>query len=331
MILLKCEVTILENYELFLEKERWIQNELKKCIEEKYEKKLFQYYIFLYIDKDETRILLYSDDYKTRAVDLMNYLCDKIEVFSDFLIFREQNSVDNIGSYCIYKGRLENLLFNDATLIEQLECLVNDYSENIEIIEAKSFYEEQKDNIVMWNQYRKINVPRCFVSVESLKRKLRLKDSDCILIKTLENDSGISIKASENKIIMIGVNGESYDMPVVKFDELYKTVNPETCELKVSKISSSYKMQPKAVIQELEEVDLLEFAEICQSRKTNTVYACMMRKNVKVFSTRISGTNQYYYGNGEKKPFYLTVDKDSPASVHVVDQEVFERSYELVN
>ena len=55
-----------------------------------------------------------------------------------------------------------------------------------------------------------------------------------------------------------------------------------------------------------------------------------MSKNVKVFSTRVSGTNQYYFGNGEKKPFYLTVDKDTPTSVHVVDQEVFEKSYELV-
>lgn len=328
--MVKCEVSILANIDLFFEKERWIEKKLKRNIEGKSERKWFQYHIYLYIDKNETGILLYSEDYKTRAVDLMNYLCDRIDVFSNFIIIREQNSVDNICSYCMYKGRFENFLYNDARLIEQLESLVKEYNKSTEIIDAKSFYEEQKDSILIWNQYKKIDVPRCFVSVESLRRKLSLKDSDCIIIKTLENDSGISISASENKVIMIGVNGESYDMPDEKFDELYKIVNPEVCELTVSRISSSYEMQPRAVIQGLEEVNLLNFAEICQSRKTNTVYACKKRENVKVFSTRISGTNQYYYGNGEKKPFYLTVDKDSPTSVHVVDQEVFEKSYELV-
>lgn len=287
-------------------------------------------YSIYFVISEKSGILIYSANYQTRATDLMNYLFDRISLFSAFEMVDEQNSEDNIESYCLLKGNMVDNLGADTVLEEQIKHVIMEYDSCTDIIDAKSFYEEQKDNILMWNQYRKINVPRCFVSVKSLNGKLSLKDSDGIVIKTLENDSGITISASENKVIMIGVNGESYDMPDEKFDELYKIVNPKVYELKVSKISSLYEMQPKAVIQGLEKVNLLDFAEICQSRKTNTVYACKMSKNVKVFSTRVSGTNQYYFGNGEKKPFYLTVDKDTPTSVHVVDQEVFEKSYELV-
>ena len=41
-------------------------------------------------------------------------------------------------------------------------------------------------------------------------------------------------------------------------------------------------------------------------------------------------SGQYYYGNGEKEPVYLTVDKETPTSVHIVNRDAFEKSYEVL-
>lgn len=246
----------------------------------------------------------------------------------------ENNYLVGVPEICVVtRGNSEiesDDYIDQTTLVNQIKQVIVEYDTSTEIIDARTFYEEQKDNILTWSQFRKVNLPRCFVSVKFLKKRLNLDESTCIVIKTLENNSGITIKASDDKVIMIGVNGECYDMPGEKFDELYQIVDPDVKIIELSKNASTYEMQPKAFIQGKSEVDLLDFASVCKSRKTNMVYACKKSKNVKVFSTRISGTNQYYYGNGEKKPFYLTVDKDSPTSVHVVDREVFEKSYELV-
>lgn len=78
------------------------------------------------------------------------------------------------------------------------------------------------------------------------------------------------------------------------------------------------------------EINLMDYAAVCRSKKRNEVYACLVDKNIKVFSTRIAGTNQYYYGNGEKEPVYLTVDKETPTSVHIVNRDAFEKSYEVL-
>lgn len=289
----------------------------------------YEYSIYIVIGK-KSGIMIQSVNYQTRATDLMNFLSDKISLFSAFEKVDEQTGEDNVESYCLYEGNSYDDYIDQTTLVNQIKQVIVEYDTSTEIIDARTFYEEQKDNILTWSQFRKVNLPRCFVSVKFLKKRLNLDESTCIVIKTLENNSGITIKASDDKVIMIGVNGECYDMPGEKFDELYQIVDPDVKIIELSKNASTYEMQPKAFIQGKSEVDLLDFASVCKSRKTNTIYACKKSKNVKVFSTRISGTNQYYYGNGEKKPFYLTVDKDSPTSVHVVDREVFEKSYELV-
>ena len=290
----------------------------------------YGYSIFIVIGK-KSGVMIQSVNYLTRANDLMNYLSDKISIFSTFEKVDEQTGEDNIESCCLYEGNVYNDYINQNALVNQIKQVIVEYDASTEIIDARTFFEEQKDNIFTWNQYRKVNHPRCFASVEVLKEKFKLDESACIVIKTLENNSGITIKASDDKVIMIGVNGECYDMPGEKFDELYQIVDPDVKKIELSKNASTYEMQPKAFIQGESEVDLLDFADVCKSRKTNTIYACLMSRNVKVFSTRISGTNQYYLGNGEQAPFYLTVDKDSTTSVHVVNKDVFEKTYELVN
>ena len=132
---------------------------------------------------------------------------------------------------------------------------------------------------------------------------------------------------SEDTIIMIGTKGEPYDMPKDKFNQLYEG----ELEINRESICSSYEMEPKAIVLKNDrEINLMDYAAVCRSKKRNEVYACLVDKNIKVFSTRIAGTNQYYYGNGEKEPVYLTVDKETPTSVHIVNRDAFEKSYEVL-
>lgn len=324
-----CTIEFFDSYSDLENKYRY--NNTMFCVDNAEDNRgCYGYSIFIVIGK-KSGVMIQSVNYLTRANDLMNYLSDKISFFLNFEKVGEQTGEDNIGSYCLYEGNVYNDYIDQTALVNQIKQVIVEYDASTEIIDARTFFEEQKDNILTWNQFRKVNHPRCFVSVEVLKEKLKLDESVCIVIKTLENNSGITIKASDDKVIMIGVNGECYDMPEEKFDELYQIVDSDVKKIELSKNASTYEMQPKAFIQGESEVDLLDFADVCKSRKTNTIYACLMSRNVKVFSTRISGTNQYYLGNGEQAPFYLTVDKDSTTSVHVVNKDVFEKTYELVN
>jgi hypothetical protein len=299
----------------------------QKCIEEELrqgynETKELKGYVFITQSDGNLKVLVYSTSHLTRAVDLLGYLQDKTCVFAAFQITGQMDSADNIASYCVAEGKARE----EGDLAEQIKKALMHYDDETIVIDVGTFFEREKDQIIQWKQYKKVNLPRCYVSLSGLKEGLKLQDSDGILLKTLENESGIVLK-SEDTIIMIGTKGEPYDMPKDKFNQLYEG----ELEINRESICSSYEMEPKAIVLKNDrEINLMDYAAVCRSKKRNEVYACLVDKNIKVFSTRIAGTNQYYYGNGEKEPVYLTVDKETPTSVHIVNRDAFEKSYEVL-
>ena len=326
------KVTILDNLDELKQEKKCIQNQLQKGFVDK--KKDFQvlgYKIFMVTDDDKLNVLLYSTSCFTRASDLLRYLSEKESLFSSLEIKEEENSVDNVASYCMAEGKKNGTTETGGVYIKQIEAAIMLYEKSTVVIDARTFFEEQKDEILKWDQYMKVNLPRCYVSMSELNECLGLQNSDSMLLRTLENESGVVLKTDKDVIIMIGANGEPYDMPVEKFNELYETVNSEEQETGINVVKSGYEMEPIAILMSSgKEISLIDYAVLCQSKKRNEVYACLVKKNVKVFSARITGTNQYYYGNGEQESFYLTVDKDAQTSIHIVNRDVFEKSYELV-
>lgn len=316
------EVSVLKDKEM-KQKQKSIEEELQQGYNETNELKG---YVFITRSDGNLKVLVHSTSHLTRAVDLLGYLQDKICVFVAFQITGQMDSADNIASCCVAEGKARE----EGDLAEQIKEALMHYDDETIVIDAGTFFERDKDQIIQWKQYKKVNLPRCYVSLSDLKAGLKLQDSDGILLKTLENESGIVLKG-EDTIIMIGTKGEPYDMPMDKFNELYEGELERQQEIKRESICSSYEMEPKAIVLKNDrEINLMDYAAVCRSKKRNEVYACLVDKNIKVFSTRIAGTNQYYYGNGEREPVYLTVDKETPTSVHIVNRDAFEKSYEVL-
>lgn len=119
--------------------------------------------------------------------------------------------------------------------------------------------------------YNKKSILRCYVNVSDIKKDYGLADEDVITLKTLENESGVALKAGGNDIIMIGSKGEPYNMPKMKFQELYQEVAKGNL---AAEVSDEYEYVPNAFINGSEKaVDLLKYAYVCTSKKKNVVYA----------------------------------------------------------
>lgn len=285
------------------------------------------YYISLSSCNNKSYCFLYSGTYNTRSGDLLRYLNDRLPQFA-FDIVKEANDVSKITSWCL-AVQLASIELSSA-LESKIQTLAEQYEAETIIIDAATFFTENKMEITGWSLYRKQALPRCYVSLQQIKEKLGLKDNCEIVLKTLENESGVTLQCSNDVMIMLGTQGEPYDIERQKFDELYQPIEYDIGNDRIKKeLSQDYDMLLKVVVGEMgEEIDLLDYGLLCVPKKINQVYAMQITEGIyKIFSTRITGTNQYYLG---QKNMWVTVDEDFPVSVHVVDAAVFAKSYEIV-
>lgn len=286
------------------------------------------YCIIMGQNKSQTYAFMYSATYMTRAGDLFRYLAMKLSQFNKGNL-EEGTDTKKVSSWCF-------ALFNEMSGIkinEQLKVHIEDiitkYLKEVVIIDGNTYYQSHVNEIDKLPMYQKKSICRCYVKVRDLKEYYGLEDDDEILLRTLENKSGVLLKAGSNDIIMIGSNGEPYNMRLDKFRELYQDGSGG---MLIKEVACAYDCLPDAAIYGSEQmINLLEHANLCTSKKINIVHAKKVQSGIyKVFSARIAGTNEYYYGIADERPFYLTLDKDNPTSVHIVDATSFVKSYEPV-
>lgn len=286
----------------------------------------YEYYINIANYDNKYYFFLYSGTYHTRAGDLLRYLTRQVsQMMIDVL--QEENDEKNIASWCV-AVQTEKIVL-DSVLEKEIQSAVKRYLAEMVIIDAGTYFEESEGKVSTLPLYRKKAVPRCYVDLKKIQDELHLNDDTEIILQTLENESGVTLKFADAVFVMIGTNGEPYGIKKDKFSELYRTMEGNIGQTSVIELSKEFDIIPKAVLQgNGEEINLLDYAILCESVKRNQVYAEQISSGIyKVFSTRISGTNQYYLG---EKGDWLTVDKDFPTSVHIVADIPFRKSYEII-
>lgn len=278
--------------------------------------------------KKNKYVFLLSTTYMTRAGDLFRYL-DKHLLHFEIENFEEGTDRMKVSSWYFTILNEESGKEMNEPLKIDIEKTIDEYVASATVIDGRTYYQSNADEIRQLPLYNKKSILRCYVNVSDIKKDYGLADEDVITLKTLENESGVALKAGGNDIIMIGSKGEPYNMPKMKFQELYQEVAKGNL---AAEVSDEYEYVPNAFINGSEKaVDLLKYAYVCTSKKKNVVYAKKVTDGIyKVFSARIAGTNQYYYGVADERPFYLTVDKDDITSVHIIDADAFAKSYEMV-
>lgn len=284
----------------------------------------------LFIDNYKKTLILkiYSSTKYTRAGDLLRYLMGNLSIFSDGEIINEENDDKNICSWCLAKVKFINEFEFLPNMKKEIEYFANKYDTDTKIIDARKYFLENHTEIEKWTCYKKKNILRSYVELNKIKKALKLKEDEEIILKTFENESGIALKVTENKLIMVGTSGETYILELEKFNKLYRSI-----EVSIDEVVKDYKIIPEAVLKKNnKEFSLIEYMKICEPKKLNRVYAKGIDSGIyKIFSKYAIDTNNYYYGIGNLEEFYITVDIDEPTSVHIVRKQQFEQSYELSN
>ncbi len=139
-------------------------------------------------------------------------------------------------------------------------------------------------------------------------------EGTALCVRTLEAD--INVTAGEELYLMFGVFGEVYPIAKKKFEASYERTEqkPEICA----------EYEPVVITQEnMQTQKLLPKAKGCIPKEGVPIYATQLMRAVKVYTAW--DEENYMYG---KPGDYLAVRSDDLADVYVIQQRVFEKTYE---
>lgn len=268
----------------------------------------YEYLVIIRGGVDNSYMFCLSKSYQTRAGDLVRFLLkDSGRVEKEF------STDDHMESWAFRKFK------GDLKLIPSLnECvdLIDSYFQNCDLVDAGTYGENKAEEIEKLPIFQKRKLPRAYVKTVDL--------TECgseVVIKSLENQSGVKMIAGDETYIMIGQSGEAYDITRDKFLELYE----ESDIITMAEFTEKFETQPLADISGEFEVNLREYAKVCMPRTANRVYSKQLSRMTKVFSLR--RPKEYYLGvPGD----YMTIDVDDLAGIHIVARDVFAKTYKKI-
>lgn len=139
-----------------------------------------------------------------------------------------------------------------------------------------------------------------------------------IKVKTLENDTGITITAAPDVYIMIGCMGEVYEITGQKFEASYEP-SGEPLDIFMQMMDFIPAVE---LLSEHSYVTIDELAHLCYPKQGAGILACPLEKRTKVFGKM---RTDYFVG---KPGDYLAVRQDDHTDIYIIQKEIFERTYE---
>ncbi len=245
--------------------------------------------------------MLISNSCRTRARDMFDYLCHDLEILEEYI------AKDHLSSWAY--GRIPNAV--NVNL-----AAMNRYLDVTEIVDAADYAVQNAALIPELPVYQKKSMPRAYAKTLDIAPR-----GTELILKTFENRSGTFIVADENAYIMIGVSGEAYDISKEKFDELYVENNDLSLQEYVSGFTGKTMCSAKC---NGTDIDLTAYAHICLPKKRNIVYAKKLERMTKVFSVR--KPKEYYLGLPGS---YMTIDESDLTSIHIVEGDIFRKTFRL--
>lgn len=237
--------------------------------------------------------------------------CQREIKASDLAIFLTED-IGNGGGHKskaggFIRGSKLKALYGDISLEEYLTNRITAYFASFDIIDTK------KDilDITSMKKYRKLTLPTGYIKsteVEGMQQEL--------LIRTLEGD--VTIKASDDIYIMIGINGEIYP---IQEATLLKCYHLSEDPFKIN-IDYSPKVKNRLTGQS---IDLLRYAKTCYPTEHSYIYAKQLNKKTKVFSKW--NYDSYMLGNIRD---YIACKADDPRDIYVIKESVFQKTYQEV-
>lgn len=265
--------------------------------------------LFVWKEQEEDRLYFFSDTKRLRALEFLDYLVPEFG-----LVKGDAKGASGRISSVVLKVQMSGMDIEDT--LEYFMKMAADYFEECECIEAGEYGKERENEIRLMRLYVKKRIPWAFVETTKL-----VAEGEEICIKSLENESGIIVKAAPDVYIMIGCRGEVYDIRRDKFENTYD----KTAE-SLDVFEQMLEFLPEAeIVATGEYISLDELAHLCYPKTGVGIYAKELERRTKVFP---AGGEEYYLG---RPGDYMAVRPEDFCDIYVIQRQIFHQTYEEVS
>lgn len=263
--------------------------------------------LFVWREQEEERLFFFSDTKRVRALEFLDYLIPEFG-----LVKGDARYAGGRISSAILKVQMSGMDIDNT--FEYLLKKSSSYFEDCLRIEAERYGRDYAEEICRMQRYVKKRIPWAYVSSTDI-----VEEGKQFRIKSLENESGITLTADKEKYIMIGCRGEIYDMHQTKFQRTY-----ETTEENLDVFEQMLDFLPEAErIPEGDYISLDEMAHLCYPKQEAGIYAQELKKRTKVFPAGES--EEYYLG---RPGDYLAVRPEDFSDIYIIQKDIFLQTYE---
>ena len=190
---------------------------------------------------------------------------------------------------------------------EFFKARMDRYFDGTKIIYA----DEYTIDLTGMTEYRKRRLPVGYVKATDV-----LKPGVTVCVRTLEGDMDIQVQ--EDIYIMIGIKGEVYPIKKEKFERSYQIVREEY------RFEGEYEPSIKDV-EDGRNISLVPYAKACIPTGESYIYARELEHRIKVFTEW--DREKYMLGHARD---FLAVRKDDLHDIYVIEQSIFQKTYEKV-
>lgn len=266
-------------------------------------------YLLLFCKEQyEVRILFLSRSKLVRAVEMLGFM------IAEFGLVRgDAGRATATISQAILNSLIMDAEF--ATVWQYFDSLVRAYIRDTVTITAYEYAADNEALIHSLPLYVKRKVKMAVVKSTDI-----LPEGQSFVIKTLENESGLVVTASETTYIMIGCRGEIYEIEASKFSRSY-----EITEEKLDVFEQMLDFIPEVRISATKEyVPIDDKAHICYPKQDAKIYAMRLKSRTKIFQK--DGQGEYFLGRAGD---YMAIRADDIRDMYIIQENVFEQTYEM--
>ncbi|MCM1159123.1 MAG: hypothetical protein NC300_02575 [Bacteroidales bacterium] len=263
--------------------------------------------LIMWREKEEEQLLFFSDRKRVRALEFLDYL-----IFEFGLVRGNGECATGRISSAVLSVKMAGMDLKDTT--DYFLKKAASYFEDCDWIEAGEYARIHGQEIMGLPVYTKRRIAWAVVKSTDV-----VENGRQFRMKSLENESGLIITASENSYIMIGCRGEIYDISRKKFENTYEETE-ETLDVFEQMLDFLPAIE---TVPDGEYISLDEVAHLCYPKPGAGIYGRELEKWTKIFP--VNGSEEYFLG---KPGDYMAVRIDDFSDSYIIQRDIFEQTYE---
>ena len=257
---------------------------------------------------DEVCACFYSRTSHVRAIEFMQYILSEAGLTKG----DGERAYGRITAATLWVHIEERNLHD---LSEYFMRMSLSYFEDCEEIVADEYASLHEAELKGLPKYRKARIPWSFVKSTDI-----CPSGGRLVIKTLENESGIEISSDEDTYIMIGSQGEVYHINRKKFENSYEATDEP---LDIFSQMTIFLPEVK-ILPEEEFISIDEMAHICYPRQGMEIFARPLEKRTKIYP--VYDRDNYFLG---REGDYMAIRVDDISDIYIIQKKIFLHTYEL--